>query len=140
MSRPGVGRSICWNDDVDGHALIETLDRLLELDVSILVEAHGHIHTERPDIPDIAGVVIRQDPREALRAKRDWLVNVRDQIARGRAEGLSDRAIEASCFPWGEPWSVDSKGTDEIARLVTAGRFSRTQVVRSFRAPHPPAS
>ena len=120
------------NEDVDGDALVTTLERLLDLDISVLVEAHGHVHTQRADVPDVPGVVVRQDPKQALRRKLDWLTGVRAQVARGRADGLSERAIEATCFPWGAAWSLESKGSDEIARLLTGGRFSRTQVVRSF--------
>ena len=43
-----------------------SLERLLELDIEIPVEEHGHIHTLRADIPDFPDVVIRQDPKVAL--------------------------------------------------------------------------
>lgn len=121
------------NDDVDADAWIATLERLQRLQVTLLIEAHGHVHTLRPDVPDIAGVVIRRDPMEAIARKLENLRWLRDRVARGRLEGMSDAAVEATCFPWGPRWSWERKGTDELARLLTGGRFSRTQVVRSFR-------
>lgn len=121
------------NADVDADRWIATLERLCDLDVTVLVEAHGHVHTLREDIPGIAGVVVRRDPEEAIRAKLDNLRWLRAQVEAGRREGLSDRAIEATCYPWGPQWSWERKGLDELARLFTRGRFSRTQVVRSFQ-------
>ena len=61
------------NPDVDSRKWIESLERLMELDVEILVEGHGHIHTLRADIPDFPGIVIREDPRIALSLKLDYL-------------------------------------------------------------------
>lgn len=124
------------NADVDGDRWIATLERLSALDVTVLVEAHGHVHTVREDIPDVAGVVVRRDPKEAIRTKLDNLRWLRAQVEFGRREGLSDRAIEATCYPWGPQWSWERKGLDELARLFTRGRFSRTQVVRSFQRRH----
>ena len=54
-------------------------------------------------------------------------------VALGQAEGLSERAIEVTCFPWGPQWSWERKGVDELAGLFTGGRFSRTELVRAFR-------
>jgi len=121
------------NRDVDGDAWIATLERLLELEVGVLVEAHGHVHTLRADIADVPGVVVRRDPQAAIEAKLENLRWLRDQVELGRREGLSEHAVEATCFPWGPSWSWEHKGVDELARLFTGGRFSRTQVVRSFR-------
>jgi predicted DCC family thiol-disulfide oxidoreductase YuxK len=46
------------------------------------------------------------------------------------------RAIEATCFPWGRRRAWETFLNDEIARLVSLGDFSRTELVRSFvRAP-----
>jgi|SRR5579863_189231 len=73
----------------------------MELDIEILVEGHGHIHTLRTDIPDSPGVVIRQDPRVAISEKLDYLRWLREQIDVEFQEGLPVRVIEASCFPWG---------------------------------------
>lgn len=127
------------NPDVDSRLWIESLERLLELDVEVLVEGHGHVHTLRPDIPDIPGVVIRKDPREELAEKLAYLRWLNEQIEAGVGEALPVRAIEASCFPWnGRRASWESFATDELVRLMSLGHFSRTEVVRSFtRRPGP---
>jgi glyoxylase-like metal-dependent hydrolase (beta-lactamase superfamily II) len=120
------------NADVDSVRWLETLERLLDLDVEILVEGHGHVRTLRADVPDIPGVVIREDPKVALREKLAFMRWVREQVASGFAEALPVRAIEATCFPWGRRRAWESFLNDEIARLVSLGDFSRTELVRSF--------
>ena len=104
----------------------------MELDIEILVEGHGHIHTLRSDIPDFAGVVIREDPKIAISLKLDYLRWLREQIETGFQEQLPVRVIEASCFPWGRRTSWESCATDECIRLLSLGHFSRTELVRSF--------
>jgi hypothetical protein len=89
------------NPDVDSRKWLVSLGRLPELDIEILVEEHGHIHTLRADIPDFPGVVIRQDPKVALAQKLDYLRWLREQIEVGVQEGLPMRVIEASCFHGG---------------------------------------
>ena len=54
------------NPDVDSRKWLVSLERLMELDIEILVEGHGHIHTLRADIPDIPG---RGDPRRTRRSR-----------------------------------------------------------------------
>lgn len=120
------------NPDVDSRKWIESLERLLELDIEILVEGHGHIHTLRADIPDFPGVVIREDPKAALWQKLDYLRWLREQIEAGFLEQLPVRVIEATCFPWGRRTSWESCATDECMRLLSLGHFSRTELVRSF--------
>jgi glyoxylase-like metal-dependent hydrolase (beta-lactamase superfamily II) len=120
------------NPDVDSRKWLESLERLMELDVGILVEGHGHIHTLRTDIPDFPGVVIREDPKAALSQKLDYLRWLREQIEAGFQEQLPVRVIEASCFPWGRRTSWESCATDECIRLLSLGHFSRTELVRSF--------
>lgn len=120
------------NPDVDSRKWINTLERFLELDIEIMVEGHGHIHTLRPDIPDIPGVVIRHHPKDAIREKLGVLLWLRDQIEHGLSEGLPIRAVEASCFPWGQARTWENFLTDEMARLLSLGDFSRTELVRSF--------
>jgi hydroxyacylglutathione hydrolase len=71
------------NPDVDSRKWIESLERLMELDIEILVEGHGHIHTLRADIPDFPGVVVREDPKVALSQKLDYLRWLREQIEVG---------------------------------------------------------
>lgn len=120
------------NPDVDSRRWLESLERLMELDIEILVEGHGHIHTLRADIPDSLGVVIRQDPKAAIAEKLDYLRWLREQIVAGFQEGLPVRVIEATCFPWGRRTSWESCATDECIRLLSLGHFSRTELVRSF--------
>jgi glyoxylase-like metal-dependent hydrolase (beta-lactamase superfamily II)/predicted DCC family thiol-disulfide oxidoreductase YuxK len=120
------------NPDVDSRKWLLSLERLMELDIEILVEGHGHIHTLRADIPDFPGVVIRQDPKVAILQKLDYLRWLREQIEAGFQEQLPVRVIEASCFPWGRRTTWESCATDECIRLLSLGHFSRTELVRSF--------
>jgi glyoxylase-like metal-dependent hydrolase (beta-lactamase superfamily II) len=120
------------NPDVDSLKWLASLERLMELDIEILVEGHGHIHTLRSDIPDFPGVVIRQDPKVAIAQKLEYLRWLREQIEAGFQERLPVRVIEASCFPWGRRTSWESCATDECIRLLSLGHFSRTELVRSF--------
>ena len=120
------------NPDVDSLKWLASLERLMELDIEILVEGHGHIHTLRSDIPDFPGVVIRQDPKVAIAQKLEYLRWLREQIEAGFQEHLPVRVIEASCFPWGRRTSWESCATDECIRLLSLGHFSRTELVRSF--------
>lgn len=120
------------NPDVDSRKWLVSLERLMELDIEILVEGHGHIHTLRSDIPDFPGVVIREDPRVAIARKLDYMRWLRQQIEGGFQEGLPVRVIEATCFPWGKRTSWESCATDECIRLLSLGHFSRTELVRSF--------
>jgi glyoxylase-like metal-dependent hydrolase (beta-lactamase superfamily II) len=71
------------NPDVDSRKWLLSLERLMELDVEILVEGHGHIHTLRSDIPDCPGVVIREDPKVAIAQKLDYMRWLRAQIEAG---------------------------------------------------------
>ena len=120
------------NPDVDSRKWLISLERLVELDIDILVEGHGHIHTLRSDIPDFPGVVIRQDPKVAISQKLDYLRWLCEQIEAGFEEKLPVRVIEASCFPWGKRTSWETCATDECIRLLSLGHFSRTELVRSF--------
>lgn len=120
------------NPDVDSRQWLVSLERLMELDIEILVEGHGHIHTTRADIPDFHGVVVREDPKVAIAQKLDYLRWLREQIESGFREQLPVRVIEASCFPWGKRTSWESCATDECIRLLSLGHFSRTELVRSF--------
>jgi glyoxylase-like metal-dependent hydrolase (beta-lactamase superfamily II)/predicted DCC family thiol-disulfide oxidoreductase YuxK len=120
------------NPDVDSRKWLESLESLMDLDVDILVEGHGHIHTLRADIPDFPGIVIREHPKAALAQKLDYLRWLREQIEAGLQEQLPVRVIEATCFPWGRRTSWESCATDECIRLLSLGHFSRTELVRSF--------
>jgi glyoxylase-like metal-dependent hydrolase (beta-lactamase superfamily II) len=132
------------NSDVDSHAWMSTLEHLLDLDLSVMVEGHGHVHTLRRDIPSIPGVVVRTDPRSAIERKLEFLSWLDTQIAEAKAEGRSENATVAACFPWNRTWSWRRLAADEIARITTRGEFSRHQLIRSFTTPrsqppdHPP--
>lgn len=124
------------NADVDCRQWIRTLERLLTLDVSVMVEGHGHVHTLRDDIPDVPGVVVRTDPRAALTEKLEYLRWMADRLAEATRHGAGTNAAVAMCFPWGRRWSWERLYADELARLSTGGGFSRHELVRSFhRAP-----
>ena len=123
------------NPDVDSKKWIDTLERMLELDIEILIEGHGFIHTLREDIPDIPGVVIRRDPRAELREKLQYLIWLRQQIETGLNEGLPVCAVEATCFPWGRRQAWETYINDQLMRLFSLGHWSRTELVRSFVRP-----
>ncbi|HXW92183.1 MAG TPA: MBL fold metallo-hydrolase [Terriglobales bacterium] len=120
------------NPDVDSRKWLLSLERLLELEIEILVEGHGHIHTLRTDIPDFPGVVVREDPKIAVSRKLDYMRWLREQIESGFEDRLPARVIEATCFPWGNRTSWESCASDECIRLLSLGHFSRTELVRSF--------
>ncbi|MBZ5538579.1 MAG: DCC1-like thiol-disulfide oxidoreductase family protein [Acidobacteriia bacterium] len=120
------------NPDVDSRKWINTLERLLVLDIDVLVEGHGHIHTLRPDFPDLPGIVIRQNPKVALQQKLSYLRWLRDQIEAGMSEGLTPAAVEATCFPWGRGRTWESFSKNELIRVLSLGHFSRSELVRSF--------
>jgi glyoxylase-like metal-dependent hydrolase (beta-lactamase superfamily II) len=120
------------NPDVDSRKWIETLERLLQLDIEILVEGHGHVHTMRADFPDVPGVVFREDPQRALAKKLAYLRWLRAQIEAGEQEGLTACAVEATCFPWGRSRSWESFSSSELIRILSLGHFSRSELVRSF--------
>ncbi len=130
------------NDDVDHQSWIASLERLLELEIEVLVEAHGHVHTLRADVlqelerAGLAGLVSRRDPRELLREKLDFLRWVGQQIELGEREGLPPRGIRATVFPWTQRWSYESAAQDALASWVSGRAFGRHKVVRSFRSPH----
>jgi glyoxylase-like metal-dependent hydrolase (beta-lactamase superfamily II) len=125
------------NPDVDSRALMSTLEQLLDLDISVMVEGHGHVHTLRRDVPQVPGVVQRTDSRAAIERKLEFLRWLDARIVEARAEGRSTNAAVAACFPWHERFSWQRLAADEIARVATGGEFSRHQLIRSFgpRAP-----
>lgn len=120
------------NPDVDSRRWMETLERLSRLDIEILIEGHGHIHTLRSDVPDVPGVVIREHPRTAIGEKLKYMRWLRGQIEAGLGEGLPIRAVEATCFPWASRAAWENFASDEMTRLLSLGHFSRTELVRSF--------
>jgi glyoxylase-like metal-dependent hydrolase (beta-lactamase superfamily II)/predicted DCC family thiol-disulfide oxidoreductase YuxK len=120
------------NPDVHSRIWLETLQQLSELEIDILIEGHGHIHTLRPDIPDIPGIVVREHPGDAIAEKLEYMQWLRQQIAEGIEERLPMRVIEASCFPWARRASWENFASDEMIRLLSLGHFSRSELVRSF--------
>jgi glyoxylase-like metal-dependent hydrolase (beta-lactamase superfamily II)/predicted DCC family thiol-disulfide oxidoreductase YuxK len=120
------------NPDVDARAWMATLQRMLDLDIAVMVEGHGHVHTLRRDVPSVPGVVQRADPRRAIERKLEFLAWLDMRIAEARADGRSDNSAVAACFPWGRRWSWERLAADEIARVTTIGEFSRHQLIRSF--------
>jgi glyoxylase-like metal-dependent hydrolase (beta-lactamase superfamily II)/predicted DCC family thiol-disulfide oxidoreductase YuxK len=120
------------NPDVDSRKWLDTLERLSELDIEIMIEGHGHIHTLRSDVPDIPGVVIREHPKAAIAEKLRYMRWLREQVLSGFHEGLPIRAIEASCFPWARKSAWENFASDEMIRMLSLGHFSRTELVRSF--------
>jgi glyoxylase-like metal-dependent hydrolase (beta-lactamase superfamily II)/predicted DCC family thiol-disulfide oxidoreductase YuxK len=120
------------NPDVDSRKWIRTLERMLELDIEILVEGHGFIHTLRPDVPDFPGLVVRRRPREEILEKLRFFEWLRTQIETGFQEGLPLRAVEVTCFPWGHTHAWEQFANDELSRILSGGHWSRTELVRSF--------
>jgi glyoxylase-like metal-dependent hydrolase (beta-lactamase superfamily II)/predicted DCC family thiol-disulfide oxidoreductase YuxK len=121
------------NSDVDSRAWMTTLERLLDLKVSVMVEGHGHVHTLRADIPLVPGVVRRIDPRRAIERKLEFMSWLERRIDDAAADGRSVNAAVAACFPWGRRWSWERLASDEMARVATLGEFSRHELIRSFR-------
>ena len=123
------------NPDVDSRAWIDSLERLLSLDIEILIEGHGHIHTLRPEIPDSCPLVVRRAPRQELLEKLQFYQWLRDQIETGTAEGLPPDAIEVTCFPWGRRFAWERFLNDALSRFLSRGHWSRAELVRSFARP-----
>ena len=120
------------NPDVDSRKWIDTLERMLQFDIEILIEGHGLIHTERRDIPDIPGVVVRRNPKAELEEKLHYLRWIRSQIEAGFSEGLPVYAVEATCFPWGRSHAWEGFINDQLMRILSLGHWSRTELIRSF--------
>lgn len=124
------------NPDVDSQKWLASLESLMQLDIEVLVEGHGHIHTLRTDIPDFPGVVVREDPKMAIAQKLEFLRWLRHQIESGFQEQLPMRVVEATCFPWSKRSSWETCATDECIRILSLGHFSRTELIRSFVRPN----
>ncbi len=126
------------NPDVDSERWIASLESLLSMPIEILVEGHGHVYSLRQDIPDLPGLVIRQAPHEALKKRLEFFRWLRKQIEAGAKDGWSPRAVEATCFPWGQRWAWENFLNDTVIRLLSVGHFSRSELIRSFnREPSP---
>lgn len=129
------------NDDVNHMVWMRSLERLLELDIEIMVEGHGHVHTLREDVlkalreQGLSVMASRHDPKHLLQQKLDFLKWVSEQIAVGEQEGLPGSVIQATVFPWTQRWSYESAGQDRLAASLSGGEFGRHKVLRSFRCP-----
>ena len=129
------------NDDVNHVVWMRSLERLLDLDIEIMVEGHGHVHTLREDVltalreQGLGVMASRYDPKQLLQQKLDFLRWVSDQIAVGEKEGLPASVIQATVFPWTQRWSFESAGQDRLAATLSGGEFGRHKVLRSFRCP-----
>jgi len=120
------------NADVDSGRWLDTLTRLQGLEIRVLVTGHGQIFTLDSGIPEISGVVFRIDPMRCISERRAFLEWLREQVLSGIYDDLPTRAIEATLFPWNRSWSWENFFSDEMARLLSGGEFSRTQLVRTF--------
>ena len=120
------------NGDVDSVRWLETLKLLEELPIDVMVTGHGQIFSLDPGIPDIPGVVIREDPKRSIAERQKFLEWLRTQVLAGLSDGMPLQAIEATLFPWNQPWSWENVFNDELARSLSAGEFSRTELVRTF--------
>jgi hypothetical protein len=126
---------------VDHRTWVAALERLLQLDIEVMVEAHGHVHTERADVlraleaQGLGAIASRQPPRRVLQAKLDFVRWVAEQIAVGAGEGLTAAGIQATVFPWTQRWSYESAVQDAVASVVSGRAFGRHKIVRSFRPP-----
>lgn len=120
------------NADVDSVRWLETLKRLEELPIDVMVTGHGQIFSLDQRVPDIAGIVFRVDPKRCIAERRKFLEWLRGQVLSGLSDGMPIKAIEATLFPWNQPWSWENVFNDEMARALSAGEFSRTELVRTF--------
>ncbi|WP_433466201.1 MBL fold metallo-hydrolase [Spirillospora sp. CA-128828] len=122
------------NAETDGTAWLATLERLLSLDFDLMVEGHGRVHTLRRDVPDIPGVVVREDPRRLMENKLRFLRGLAERAQHARDRGLSFNRAVAEAFPWEQRPSWERLIPDELARLTSFGEFSRHRLVRSLLA------
>jgi len=134
------------NDDVDHHAWITTLESLSRLDIEVMVEAHGHVHTLRTDVlgelekSGLGLIASRRSPRELIQSKLEFVQWINEQIILGEHEGLSPHGLQATVFPWTQRWSYETWIQDSFAALLSGREFGRHKVVRSFRPPQPGVS
>ncbi len=122
------------NGDVDASKWISTLKAFSELDVDIVLEGHGELHTINAQIPSIMGLVVREAPKTIFERKLAFLRWAKDVVAYGEARGIDYRVIEACLFPPLSYWSWSTWARDESFRFYSWGGFSRTQFVRSLAA------
>ena len=120
------------NGDVDSYRWRETIETYFKLKIRILLDGHGNLYTQSPQIPKTRGVVIRRDPNTMMRDKMaftQWALAV---VKEGEKRGLPYGVIEACLFPWNSRWAWQNWFTDESIRLFSCGEFSRTHFIRSL--------
>jgi len=120
--------------DVNAAEWIKTLETYAELDIDMVLEGHGELHTANPGIPDIEGLVTRNIPRNMFQRKLAFLRWAKGAVAHGEQQGFDYQLIEACLFPPLAYWSLSTWARDESFRFYSWGGFSRTQFVRSLRA------
>jgi hydroxyacylglutathione hydrolase len=120
------------NGDVDSFQWLKTLKSYRRLPIRTLVNSHGELITLDASFGRAWGVVLRQDPQALIQSKIDFIEWAMARVAEGEARGLPYSVIEATLFPWEQPWTWKNWFNDESFRLFTWGEFSRTHLVRSL--------
>jgi glyoxylase-like metal-dependent hydrolase (beta-lactamase superfamily II) len=127
------------NDDVNHRSWILSLERLIALEPEIMVEGHGHVHTEREDVHaelDAAGLGMlgsRRAPVALLHEKLSFLRWVVAQIDAGIEDGVQPELIGATLFDWDQRWCSETRTTDAMLAIMSAGEFGRHKFVGSFQ-------
>ncbi len=101
-------------DEEDPVELIRSLDRVLQLDFDTMFCAHRGVVT---------------GGRELLRAKRDFLVGVRDQVRELAGQGLNARHITRKIF-----------GREGATYYASLGKYGAVHFARKFLATDEPKS
>lgn len=105
--------------DVDGPAWIASLDRVIALGATLLLDAHGVVVSGEAEVADV------------LRRKRDFLADLERRISLAAGEAHSVREITQSVFPKRQVADALSF-SDGWLSLLTCSDFSRSNLVRSF--------
>ncbi|MEO1173627.1 MAG: MBL fold metallo-hydrolase, partial [Myxococcota bacterium] len=120
------------NGEVDAEAWIETLERYRRLDIETMVGSHGVVFSVDPRVSHRPFVTSRRDPKALIERKYQFLRWATARVRLAESMGLPYRVIEASLFPWSQPWSGQNWFIDETIRLFSGGEFSRTHFLRSL--------
>lgn len=129
------------NSEVSAVEWIETLERYRRLEIDTMVGTHGLLFSIDPRLRHHRFVTRHRSPQALIEAKIGFLRWARRRVQIAEARGLPYTVIEASLFPWSQPWSSRNWCVDESVRLFSAGEFSRTHFLRSLtstphRVPH----
>jgi hydroxyacylglutathione hydrolase len=125
------------NGEVDAAKWISTLERYRELDIDMVLEGHGELHTLSPKIAHVKGLVVNESPQAIFEQKLTFLRWAMDAVEYGRKQRLDNRLIEACLFQPVLPWSRTTWFRDESFRFYSLGEFSRSQFIRSFLTNEP---